>query len=171
MFGRMRRMETVDAEPNLIPVMNLFVAMIPFLLLAVAFFQLGVIPATLPTHTENTSDVEPSRQAITVSIVINDEGFRITAMNQSLPEAELDSLARTVAKESGQYDFDGLSEALQALKQRYPASDTVILLPTERIPFADIIRVMDTARESRSAEGGQSPGRPLFPNIVMSRTV
>lgn len=163
-------MESVDAEPNLIPVMNLFVAMIPFLLLAVAFFQLGVIPATLPTHTENTSDVEPSRTAITVSIVINDEGFRVTAMNQSLPEAELNSIARTIAKENGQYDFDTLRETLQSLKQRYPDSDTAILLPAERVPFAEIIRVMDTVRETRTQEGGQMRRRPLLPNLVMSRT-
>ena len=71
MFERMRQMEKLDADPNLIPVMNLFVAMIPFLLLAVAFFQLGVIPTTLPTHTES-SDVEANTKAVTVSLVVND---------------------------------------------------------------------------------------------------
>lgn len=171
MFDRMQRMSSIEAEPNLIPVMNLFVAMIPFLLLAVAFFQLGVIPATLPTHTENTSDVEPNPRAVTVSLQVNDEGFSLTAMHQALSEEELNALARTVPKDSGQYDLDGLREALQSIKQRYPESDTIILLPTERVPFSDVIRTIDAAREVISREGGNEQRTPLFPNIVMSRTV
>ncbi len=171
MFERMRRTEGLAAEPNLIPVMNLFVAMIPFLLLAVAFFQLGVIPATLPTHTENTSDIEPDTRAVTVSLIVNDQGFTISAMNQSLPEAQLATLARTVPKEGGQYNLDGLQEALQSIKQLFPNSDTLILLPTERIPFSDIIRVLDTSREVISGPTGNRQRTPLFPNIVLSRTV
>ena len=171
MFERLRKMQDLEAEPNLIPVMNLFVAMIPFLLLAVAFFQLGIIPTTLPTHTENTSDVETSRQAITVSLVINNDGFSLSAMNQSLPEAELASLNRQIPKESGQYDYATLAETLQSYKQRYPRSDTVIVLPSERITYGELVRVMDKARYREEVEtGGRKRQIPLFPNVVLSRT-
>lgn len=171
MLKQMRKMGEVEAEPNLIPVMNLFVAMIPFLLLAVAFFQLGVIPATLPTHTENSSSVEANTEAVTVSVVISEEGFRLTIMNQNLTEATLNEMARTIPKESGQYDLEAFVQHLQTIKRRYPRSDTILVLPAERVPFADVVRSIDAAREIVSGSTGNERRTPLFPNVVLSRTV
>lgn len=168
MFERMRMVEKVDAEPNLIPVMNLFVAMIPFLLLAVAFFQLGVIPTTLPTHTES-SDVEVNTKAVTVSIVVNREGFDITVMNQNLPENVLARFAKTIPKDSGQYDYDGLRDWLQSIKQSYQSSDTVVMLPTERVRYGELVRIMDIVRYEVSTEANRDKQAPFFPNVVLSR--
>ena len=161
-----------EAEPNLIPVMNLFVAMIPFLLLAVAFFHVGVIPTTLPTHTENTTDIAPSRNAVTVSVVMNDEGLSLSAMSTALSDEQLATLARTIPKREGRFDHDALREALQSIKGRYQESDTMILLPAETVPFEDVVGVMDTAREVIvQEEGGRERRVPLFPVVVLSRTV
>ncbi len=170
MFQRLRKASGVEAEPNLIPVMNLFVAMIPFLLLAVAFFQVGVIPTTLPTHTQNSTDVAPSRNAVTVSLVVNDEGFSLTAMSTALSEEQLATLASTIAKRDGEFDHDALRTALQSIKARYQESDTIILLPTQTVPYGEVVRIMDTAREIVSPDGG-SQRTPLFPVVVLSRTV
>ncbi len=161
-------MNEVEAEPNLIPVMNLFVAMIPFLLLAVAFFQVGVIPTTLPTHTENTSDVEASGKAVTVSLVINDEGFSLTIMNQSIPEAQLNALAQKIPQKSGQYNYEELQATLRSIKQRYTKSDTIIMLPTGKVPYGDLVSAMDAARYEVTKEGGQTRRTPLFPMVVLS---
>ncbi len=171
MFDRMRRMQAAEAEPNLIPVMNLFVAMIPFLLLAVAFFHVGVIPTTLPTHTENSSDIAPSRNAVTVSIVMNDRGFSLTAMSTALSDEELARIAQEIPKREGSFDHDALREALQGIKRRFQESDTIILLPAEAIPFEDVVRAMDTARELIVTENGRERRVPLFPVVVLSRTV
>ncbi len=171
MFDRLRRAQTVVAEPNLIPVMNLFVAMIPFLLLAVAFFHVGVIPTTLPTHTENTTDVAPSRNAVTVSLVINDEGMSLTAMSTALTEEELQGLARMIPKRGGQFDHDVLRDTLQSIKSRYQESDTIIILPSEQIPYGEIVHIMDTARELIRQEEKRERRIPLFPVVVLSRTV
>lgn len=171
MFERLRRMQGMEAEPNLIPVMNLFVAMIPFLLLAVAFFHVGVIPTTLPTHTEDSSDIAPSRNAVTVSIVLNDEGMRLTAMSTALSDQELEQLARTIPKREGRFDHDALREALQEIKRQFQESDTIILLPAESIPFEEVVGVMDTARELIQREDGRERRIPLFPVVVLSRTV
>ena len=171
MFQRLRRMQSIEAEPNLIPVMNLFVAMIPFLLLAVAFFHVGVIPTTLPTHTENTSDIAPSRNAVTVSLVINDDGMALSAMSTALSEQELAGLAREIPKREGSYDHEALLEALQDFKRRYQESDTIILLPAEGVSFSDVVHAMDTARERIVREDGRERRVPLFPVVVLSRTV
>jgi biopolymer transport protein ExbD len=149
--------------------MNLFVVMIPFMLLSVAFFQLGVIPATLPTHTENTSDVEADTRSVTVSLVINGEGLQVTAMSQSIPEAELNRLAKTLPKREGSYDREALQSWLQSIKQRYGASDTIVLLPAERVGYGELVGIMDAVRYLPGGEGEDEARHPLFPNIVMSR--
>jgi len=171
MFDRVKRADSVLPEPDLTPVMNLFVAMIPFLLLAVSFYTVSVIPTTLPTHTENTSDIAASRASVTVSIVMNDEGFSITAMSAVLTEEELAGLSRNIPKREGHYDQEALLEALQAIKRRYQESDTAILLPVEGVPFDQVVRVMDTAREIIIMRGGEEQRIPLFPVVVLSRTV
>ena len=168
MFERMRQMEKLDADPNLIPVMNLFVAMIPFLLLAVAFFQLGVIPTTLPTHTES-SDVEANTKAVTVSLVVNGEGFDISIMNQNLSDDVLARFAKQIPKSDGQYDYEALHTWLESIKRQYGDSDTIVMLPAERISYGELVRIMDVVRYESATEGNRSERAPFFPNVVLSR--
>ena len=49
-FDAYRRKRAEPADINLTPVMNLFVVLIPFLLLSAAFFHVSVIPTSLPTQ-------------------------------------------------------------------------------------------------------------------------
>ena len=56
MFDRYRRTVEETQDLDLLPVMNLFMVLIPFLLMGAAFFHIGVIPASLPSHTPEVKD-------------------------------------------------------------------------------------------------------------------
>jgi len=170
-FDRYRHAREV-ADVDLIPVMNLFVVMIPFLLLSAAFLHVGVIPTSLPSRGAGTSDVATELNKITLNLQINPDGIVLSASNPELDPELLESLATTVPRVNGELDLPTLNTVLAGLKTSYPASDTVILLPATGTPYVDVVRVLDASRE-RTVDAGEPTERhePLFPVVVLSKKV
>jgi len=170
-FGRFRKARE-ETEINLIPVMNLFVTMIPFLLLAAAFYHVGVVPTSFPSQTDKQSDLAADPKSVTVDLLVEKDKIELSASNTVLDEETLNGLALTVERKDGKFDYELLGKALYAIKQRFPNSDTVIVLPSDDIPYQDVIRVLDTAREITLNKGTpQEVHNPLFPVTVLSRKV
>lgn len=170
-FSRFRRVRE-EAEVNLIPVMNLFVTLIPFLLLAAAFYHVGVIPTSLPSQTDEESDVASDKLSVTVNLLVESDRIHLTASSSVLDEETLAELSVIIDKTDDGFDLTNLEKALYQIKLRYDQSDTVVVLPTDDVPYGDIVRILDTAREFRINKGTNDEMRvPLFPVVVMSRKV
>ncbi len=170
-FANYRRARE-ELDVNLIPVMNLFVTLIPFLLLGAAFFHVGVIPTSLPSQTDETSDIAADADSVTVNLHLSQEKLQISASSAVLPPEALDALAMTVPRTDKGYDLDLVSLALYAIKREYARSDTVIVLPDEYVPYQDVVMVLDAAREITLDEGTDAEKlEPLFPVVVLSRMV
>jgi biopolymer transport protein ExbD len=171
MFNRYRRVRQ-EIEVNLIPVMNLFVTLIPFLLLAAAFYHVGVIPTSLPSQTDGVSDIAADPRAVTVNLLIEPERIQLSASSAVLSEETLAALTANLKREAKGFDLEKLGEALHAIKLRFEKSDTVIVMPSDRVEFQDVVRVLDVAREITLHKGTPEEVRiPLFPVVVLSRKV
>jgi biopolymer transport protein ExbD len=171
MFNRYRVVRE-EIEVNLIPVMNLFVTLIPFLLLAAAFLHVGVIATSLPSQTDETSDIAADKLSVTVNLLVEDEGIQVSASNAVLEEETLNQLAITVPKTDKGYDLELLGRALHEIKLRYKNSDTVVVLPTDDIQYQEVIRILDASREMVFNRGTADELKvPLFPVVVLSRKV
>ena len=169
-FSRYRNAkELVDVD--LTPVMNLFVTLIPFLLLAAAFYHVGVVPASLPSQTDDSSDIASTKIAVTVNLIVAPEGIRLSATSSGLDEETLNALAAFIEKKDGKYDLELLSKALHAIKTKYSQSDTVVVLPGEHIEYQDVVQILDSAREFELEKNGVVEKIPLFPVVVLSRKV
>jgi biopolymer transport protein ExbD len=170
-FANYRRARE-EVDVNLIPVMNLFVTLIPFLLLGAAFFTVGVIPTSLPSQTDESSDIAADLKSVTVNLHMSSDQLQISASSAVLPPEALEALAMTVPRTDKGYDLDLVSMALYAIKREYERSDTVIVLPDEYVQFQDVVMVLDAAREITLNEGTDSEVlEPLFPVVVLSRMV
>jgi biopolymer transport protein ExbD len=171
MFNRYRMVKE-EVEVNLIPVMNLFVTLIPFLLLAAAFLHVGVIATSLPSQTDETSDIAADRLSVTVNLLVEDDNIQVSASNAVLDEETLAEMAITIPKTDKGYDLELLGKALHEIKLRYKNSDTVVVLPTDDIQYQDIIHVLDASREQVFNKGTEDELKvPLFPVVVLSRKV
>ena len=171
MFNRYRVVRE-EVEVNLIPVMNLFVTLIPFLLLAAAFLHVGVIATSLPSQTDEASDIAADRMSVTVNLLVEDDKIELSASNAVLDEETLSELALTVPKTKEGYDLELLGKALHEIKLRYKNSDTVVVLPTDDIQYQDVIRILDASREMVFNKGSADELKvPLFPVVVLSRKV
>jgi len=69
-------------EPNLVPVMNLVMLLIPFLLMASAFFEVAIINVSAPKVASGpSSDDTPKddKPKLNLTVVVSDAGFKICA--------------------------------------------------------------------------------------------
>jgi len=173
LFKRFHKAVEETGDLDLIPVMNLFMVLIPFLLMGAAFYHIGVIPSSLPTHTPDESDVPRTPTTVTVNLVITPDALTLTASSTSLSEEQLNALGATWPMQDGVPDTDRMQSQLQSIKERYPESNTVIVLPHPDLGYQNLVHVLDAAREYRS--GHDANGDPtytdLFPVVVFSRFI
>ena len=154
-----------DVEINLVPVLNMFLVLVPFLLLSAAFFQLKAIDTSVPILAKTGKDaIEKQDVKMTVIMEIMKEGIRLSAISDALEREELDKWdLRILNEKQDEYPLTQMLIHLQQMKNAYPASDTIILIPDGTVLYDTIIQAMDVARYVNH--------KPLFPNMVLSGKV
>ncbi len=138
-IGKEHRVE--DAEVNITPVMNVFVILIPFLLLTASFVKIAIIDFSLPSAEQSPSNAVSASdlKELTVLVVsIDTKGFQVKTSEKKLP---------FVKKMSGKYDYNTLGERLRSVKKKYPKLEDVIISPDATIKYDTIVKVMDKCRE------------------------
>ena len=164
-LGRKRKRMEEDTELNLIPIMNVFMVMIPFLLMFATFYHLKAINTSIPVHGVAFADTEnmPAKEAIKITVVLElkEREIRISALSSQLSATELAEFEVALNRPAkGDLSVIALSDYLQRVKARYPASDTLLLIPDEGVLYKEIIQAMDCARSHDTGE--------LFPNVVLA---
>lgn len=157
-----RRTSDDDTELNMIPIMNIFLVIIPFLLTSVSFFHIKAISTSVPVMADSThASVKPEKIKLTVIVEMRQADMRLSATAEDLDPQELEHFEQLIKIQSaGMYPLMELNEYLLSIKSTYPASDTLILIPDETVIYESIIQAMDAARNFND--------RPLFPNVVLS---
>jgi len=171
-FGDRRRMganlHTEDENVNLVPIMNLFVVLIPFLLMSAAFFHISVINASVPALQKEKTDLAKSDVAVTMMVRMLPDSFTITASSDVLSRPELDKLRAEIPRKGERNGLQDFSDHLLACKQRYPKSDTLLLVPDASVQYQEVIYVMDSGRWVEMEQEGAKVRYDLFPNVVIT---
>lgn len=172
-FDRWRRATEDAVEINVIPVMNLFMVLIPFLLLGATFFHIGVIPTSTPTLNPTDSDVPKTPTTVAVNLEITEEVLRISASSVSLELEALEALSAEWPKKGGEYQVDALQKALIDIKSKYPESNMLIVLPFEDLNYQVLVSVLDVTRNRQVGftESGDPKIEDIFPVTIFSRFV
>jgi len=161
--GMIRRRPEEDTELNMVPIMNMFMVLIPFLLMSASFIHLKAINTSVPVHAD-TSENEPDEAQVTkvtVMLELGEKELKVTAAGGGLSVAQLSALEASISLKGGfALAESGLKENLRNIKTMYPGSDTIVLIPDASILYDDIIRAMDMARSMDENN--------LFPNVVLS---
>ncbi len=155
-------------DVNLVPIMNLFVVLIPFLLMSAAFFHISVINASVPALQKEKTDLAKSDVAVTMMVRMKPDAFTITASSDTLPRSELDKLRAEIPREGEGKGLQDFSDHLLACKQRYPKSETMLLVPDASIEYQEMIGAMDSGRWTELVQEGVTVRYDLFPNVVIT---
>lgn len=164
-LGRKRQKEEVDTDLNMVPIMNMFMVLIPFLLMSAAFYHIKAVNTSIPVHGNKSAKSNPVKEKedikITVVLALKTDQINVTALSDELGPKVLAELETTIERPAGtDLSVAALAQFLKMIKTRYPASDTLLLIPDDNISYDEIIQAMDCARNHDT--------EALFPNVVLS---
>jgi biopolymer transport protein ExbD len=140
--GKAHKIETPDLE--LMPLLNVFISIIPMLLLSAAFVQLAVIPTGLPAAAAAAAPVSKAEEErpLDLTIVIRADAYVLEGAGletRTFPR----TAGSTPATDSGRAQ---LSETLRALAAQHEKKGEVRIVPAVKTRYEEIIDVMDLAR-------------------------
>jgi biopolymer transport protein ExbD len=131
---------------------------------------IAVLQTTVPVRSEDESSIDTALDKVTVTLVVNAAGFTVNCESGTIPEEQLVQYGAQLAKRAGSYDYAALNAALKRIKDRFPASKTIVFVPDDDIRYQTLVEVMDAARDWSGPEA-KGPGhrkRTLFPEVVLS---
>lgn len=126
----------VEDDLEIMPLMNLFVALIPMLLISAVFLNVTVIDMKAPPPGETVAQDAGEQLGLTISI--EEDSFVL----------EGNGLDRKEIPRTDEKSWDQLSMAFQVAVAAYPLNEDVIILSRDNTRYDDIIAVMDAARDA-----------------------
>lgn len=141
-----------EVEPDLTPIMNLMVVLIPLLLTSVQFIKLGIIELNLPPSKASMNeslvmDKEPALPRLDLSISITHNGFTISSAMAILRNEAGVSVPK---KQDNTYDYEMLNQQLLLIKtgveNRFADTKKVIIMAEPDIDYQTLVSTMDAAR-------------------------
>jgi biopolymer transport protein ExbD len=166
MFGSEGSDEVV-VDLNLTPLMDVMSNILFFLLASFGAAIVSFLNASVPVQSD-TPPPEMQKTAVVITLQMTPNEYKVGASNDWVPAEELEKLKRTIPKAGGNYDARALSEYLYQVKEKYPASETMMLVPDEAIVYDQIVVTMEAAREYRLDAKRKVR---LFPKTVISGVI
>jgi len=161
-FVKYRNNNEVDTDIDMVPIMNMFLVLIPFLLSSASFFDINAIHTSVPVKQTTTQSVDPQNEFATVIPVLEmlPHAIVMYALSDQLDARDLSKWDLSFKKKDDSYPLADIQGYLERIKEQYPKSDTILVIPDENILYETIIHTMDIARNTTEKQ--------LFPNVVLS---
>ena len=157
---RRRAKHTEAADLDVTPFMNLMIVLVPVLLLSMVFTHTTVIDLNFPSG-EASGEFDPD--AVHLEVVVYADRLVVAdgrgGAIKTLPQLD-----------SGEHDFEGLSQVMQALKQRMPEKEDITLLLQEDTGYQTLVSVMDKVRSYPTVQAASVVQAELFPVISLGDT-
>lgn len=169
--SKRRSHEGEDIEPNLTPVMNLMVVLIPLLLSSAQFIKIGVIDLNLPpavgSKITDRSTPRESEKKLELAVTITSDGYYISS-SASIMGGKNENQPSIPILVDGRHDYLTLSKILFEIKKhafdKFPDDDKLIIQAAPDVNYQILISTMDAARNY------QYEGRlySLFPDVSLA---
>lgn len=160
-----------EIELPLVPIMDAFVTLIAFLLLATSMLAVTLIDTPVPVVSNMPDDSKDKPLMLTLDI--EQEQLKLgSPFNRIKPQ--------TFPKIDKNYDFAKLHEALIAIKQSFPKEKTLVFMPKGEIKYEDLVKLMDVSRllektdppfYTKDEAGVDKVDTFLFPNVVFGNVI
>lgn len=123
-------------ELNLLPLMSLFVALVPALLYSAVFVPVSALGLDFP-GTGGAATESP----LALAVRLSDAAYAV----EGVPDSTYTPIARG---EDSQAALAELRAELDGVHARYPTSGGAILVVSPQVPYRDVVQVMDQVREA-----------------------
>ncbi|MGZ3768088.1 MAG: ExbD/TolR family protein [Bdellovibrio sp.] len=166
-----------EFELDLAPLLAVMVKLVPVLLVSSAFVQMMVIETELPQVVNEAikrEEKNPTPTNIALEVDAKD-GIRIVVTEKGQEKVE------TVPLKNGSFDYANLHQKLVAVKKGHPEIFKLELNPDGKVPYNDIVKIMDEARQARdnnvkfpvfdTKQGKNVETNYMFPEIIFANTM
>lgn len=172
--GRSHRKKRVE-ELDLLPVMNLFCVIIPFLLFSASFLEITIIEMS-PTEgigqggAGTTNLAKSEAEVLQPKIIITTEEMFLGTVFGTIPVSDV-SMVEREGRIVRTYDYSALGEKLGNLRteltREFPSIpvNKIIILAQDEIRYENLIDAIDVAREY----GFDQPGLQVSAAEVIAR--
>ncbi len=127
-------------ELNLLPLMSLFVALVPALLYSAVFLPVSALGLDFP-GTGGAASASP----LALAVRLTDSTYAI----EGVPDSAYAAIPRDPAAPAhGSPALVALRGELDGVHARYPGAGGAILVVSPQIPYRDVVTVMDQVREA-----------------------
>ncbi len=168
-----REIETIE-EINIMPLMNIIMLLIPFLIMSTEFVKIGVINVSAPSTCASCGNpTEPTiRPPAPLNLTLNltPQGVTLLTRGARIPQG-CDLTPKGITAHSEALTFpnyrpqqaSALRACLLKIKALFPQEDKIIVMADPSIPYHKIIELMDISREANN--------KALFPHVMLSAGV
>jgi len=132
-----RRGSLEPEELNLLPLMSLFVALVPALLYSAVFLPVSALGLDFQ-GTGGTAATSP----LALAVRLTDSTYAV----EGVPDSAYAALPRT--GDSAAPALTALRGELDGIHARFPGAGGAILVVSPQIPYRDVVLVMDQVREA-----------------------
>lgn len=143
---RNKRSETTD-DLNLIPIMNLFVCLLPFLLLSAAFTQFGAVDSELPSsgsEKQEQAQLKDQKQNVELVFEIGNQFVTVTGFKNGFAQAIVGVKARLDID-----DPEALEKFIKETKEKYTEVSASLFRVDSGVPYQKAIKVLAQLRRNQ----------------------
>lgn len=126
-----------EADVELMPLMNLFIALIPMMLLSAVFVEISVIKMNLPSGDASAADTPPP-ESLGLTVYILDDVFAVESSKTA---------RRVIERKSADADQE-LVTTLQEIGATFPENKEIIIGSGPKVLYQDLVHVMDLTRDA-----------------------
>jgi biopolymer transport protein ExbD len=140
---------------NVVPMIDMMVILVLFLVFTAVFTRTNVLELNLPTA---ESSVPELPQGLNLEVIVRQTGIDVADRGSGL--------LKQIPKAGTDYDLAALQDYLKRVKAQYREKKEATILVEQEIPYEIIVRVMDTVRVYE-IPGNKWAFGELFPDVSL----
>jgi len=164
-----QKKKTHEMEVNLVPILDMLIVLIFFLILTSVFTVYSRVETPAPVI--NLQDDVPENKDLKLNLtaILFNDSVELQGGFGKLYEAKIPN------KEDGTLDQEAVHQKIIEIKRQFPNEDVIIVKPMPNVSYNTIIDFLDQARELEKTDepifkpddkGTPTEIRELFPNVV-----
>lgn len=143
--------KSLDFEVNILPILDILSVLICFLLLTAVWIQMGSID-TKQAMGDNSTNGSENPPSIWATLSPSGEvEISLRDVKKQMP------LEYKISAGRGGVDWDALKARVTELKTQLPDLKTGVIRPEAKANYGDVIRMMDSLKQTQITDIGLSP--------------
>ncbi|MGZ3694329.1 MAG: biopolymer transporter ExbD [Bdellovibrionota bacterium] len=170
--SRRRSRGTSEIDLPLVPIMDAFVTLIAFLLLATSLLAVTLIDTPVPV-VSTMPEEKNKEKPLALTLTIEQDKLELSSGSRQIK-------TQVFPKIDKDYALDKLHEALVPIKQQFLKEQNIVFMPVGDVKYDDLVHLMDTVRlllktdppiYTKDAAGVDKPETYLFANVIFGNVI